>query len=108
MKRHITTGLLLLFLGTFAWAQADATSSTNQNENNTHGTSELHKATEVVEHMSASAPDKGVPKQVLEGAKCVAVIPKLIKGAFMVGGEHGSGVATCRTRFTERRGTRAG
>jgi SH3 domain-containing YSC84-like protein 1 len=47
--------------------------------------------------MSASAPDKGVPKQVLEGAKCVAVIPKLVKGAFVIGGEHGTGVATCRT-----------
>ena len=47
--------------------------------------------------MSATAPDKGVPKQVLEGAKCVAVIPKLVKGAFIVGGEHGTGVATCRT-----------
>jgi SH3 domain-containing YSC84-like protein 1 len=47
--------------------------------------------------MSAIAPDKGVPKQVLQGAKCVAVIPKLIKGAFVVGGKHGTGVATCHT-----------
>src|SRR5438876_5745370 len=47
--------------------------------------------------MSATAPDRGVPKEVLEGAKCVAVIPKLVKGAFIVGGEHGTGVATCRT-----------
>jgi lipid-binding SYLF domain-containing protein len=38
-----------------------------------------------------------VPKDVLNGAKCVAVIPKLIKGAFVVGGEHGKGVATCKT-----------
>lgn len=34
---------------------------------------------------------------MLEGAKCVAVIPKLVEGAFVVGGEQGSGVATCRT-----------
>ena len=34
---------------------------------------------------------------MLEGAKCVAVIPKLVKGAFVVGGEHGAGVATCRS-----------
>ena len=47
--------------------------------------------------MSSTAPDKGVPNDVLEKAKCVAVIPKLIKGAFVVGGEHGDGVATCRT-----------
>jgi SH3 domain-containing YSC84-like protein 1 len=97
MKSQIMTGLLLLCLGTFVWAQSDQTSSANQNESKTAGTSELQKATEVVEHMSANAPDKGVPKEVLEGAKCVAVIPKLIKGAFVVGGEHGTGVATCRT-----------
>ena len=34
--------------------------------------------------MSSTAPDKGVPNDVLEKAKCVAVIPKLIKGAFVV------------------------
>ena len=45
---------------------------------------ELQKATETMEHMTAVAPDKGVPQEVLEGAKCVAVIPKLIKGAFVM------------------------
>jgi lipid-binding SYLF domain-containing protein len=59
--------------------------------------SELEQATETVKNITAAAPDKGVPKDVLQGAKCVAVIPKLVKGAFVVGGEHGSGVATCRT-----------
>ena len=77
------------------WAQSDKTSDTD--EKSKGGPSELQKATETVEYMSAAAPDKGVPKQVLEGAKCVAVIPKLVKGAFVVGGEHGTGVATCRT-----------
>jgi SH3 domain-containing YSC84-like protein 1 len=47
--------------------------------------------------MTSAAPDQGIPNQVFEGAKCVAVIPKLVKGAFIVGGEHGSGVATCRS-----------
>jgi lipid-binding SYLF domain-containing protein len=97
MKWQSTIVVLLLCLGTFVWAQNDQTSSANQNEASTAGSSELQQATEVVEHMSATAPDKGVPKQVLEGAKCVAVIPKLVKGAFVVGGEHGTGVATCRT-----------
>jgi lipid-binding SYLF domain-containing protein len=95
MKRKSTAGVLLLCLGALAWAQNDQT--TNSKESSTAGTSELQRATEVVEHMSATAPDKGVPKEVLQGAKCVAVIPKLVKGAFIVGGEHGTGVATCRT-----------
>ena len=44
-----------------------------------------------------SAPDKGIPEEVLHGAKCIAVIPGMAKGAFLVGGEHGRGVVTCRT-----------
>src|SRR5689334_12932147 len=88
--------LLLLCLGTFAWAQTD-NAATKTDQGNGMKISELQKATDVVKDMTAMAPDKGVPNEVLEGAKCVAVIPKLAKGAFVVGGEHGNGVATCRT-----------
>ena len=42
-------------------------------------------------------PDKGIPQTILAGASCVIVIPGLKKGAFLVGGEYGKGVATCRT-----------
>jgi lipid-binding SYLF domain-containing protein len=42
-------------------------------------------------------PDKGIPEEVLEGAKCIAVVPHLVKGGFILGGKHGRGVATCRT-----------
>jgi SH3 domain-containing YSC84-like protein 1 len=34
---------------------------------------------------------------VIDNAKCIAVVPNLIKGAFIFGGKHGRGVATCRT-----------
>ena len=93
MKWQSIIVALLLCLGTLAWAQNDQTSANQSSA----GSTELQKATEVVEHMSTTAPDKGVPSKVLEGAKCVAVIPKLVKAAFVVGGEHGTGVATCRT-----------
>ena len=43
------------------------------------------------------APDKGVPEEVLASAKCILVVPDLIKGGFVFGGKHGRGVATCRT-----------
>ena len=89
-------GVLLVCLTTFVWAQKDQASSASKNESSTAGAAELQRATDVVEHMSSTAPDKGVPREVLEGAKCVAVIPKLVKGAFIVGGEHGNGIATCR------------
>jgi SH3 domain-containing YSC84-like protein 1 len=43
------------------------------------------------------APDKGIPEEVLSGAKCIVVVPHLVKAAFIVGGEHGRGIASCRT-----------
>ncbi len=44
-----------------------------------------------------SAPDDSVPEYVLARAKCVAIVPSMVKGGFVVGGQHGRGVATCRT-----------
>lgn len=44
-----------------------------------------------------NAPDKGIPLSVLDGTKCVIVIPDLKKAAFIVGGDYGRGVMTCRT-----------
>src|SRR5208283_612238 len=48
-------------------------------------------------HEIMSAPDKGIPEEVLEHAKCIAVVPHMIKAGFVFGGENGKGVATCRT-----------
>jgi lipid-binding SYLF domain-containing protein len=90
MKLKWSIGIVIVCVSAFMWAQSD------EHEKSGGEQSELQRATETVEHMSATAPDKGVPKEVLEGAKCVAVVPKLVKGAFVVGGEHGTGVATCR------------
>jgi lipid-binding SYLF domain-containing protein len=45
-----------------------------------------------------AAPDSSIPQDVLRSAKCVAVVPDMVKGGFIVGGTHGRGVATCRTR----------
>ena len=42
-------------------------------------------------------PDNGIPEEVLEHAKCVAVVPHMVKGGFIFGGKGGKGVATCRT-----------
>ena len=55
----------------------------------------LNSSTEAL-HKILAAPDKGIPEEVLEGAKCVAVVPGLIKGGFIVAGKHGRGVATCK------------
>lgn len=44
-----------------------------------------------------SAPDSGIPEEVISHAKCIAVIPNMLKAAFVFGGSYGKGVASCRT-----------
>ena len=56
----------------------------------------LQAAGVVLQEIMAT-PEKGIPEEVLNGAKCIAVVPNMAKGAFIVGGEHGRGVVTCRT-----------
>ncbi|MGZ4821724.1 MAG: lipid-binding SYLF domain-containing protein [Terriglobales bacterium] len=48
-------------------------------------------------HALINAPDSGIPTEIMAKAKCVAVIPDMVKGGFVFGGEHGRGLATCRT-----------
>ena len=48
-------------------------------------------------HEIMSAPDRGIPEEVLEHAKCIAVVPHMLKGGFIFGAENGRGVVTCRT-----------
>jgi lipid-binding SYLF domain-containing protein len=38
-----------------------------------------------------------ITRMAQDSAKCVAVVPHLIKGGFVFGAEHGKGVTTCRT-----------
>ena len=42
-------------------------------------------------------PDKAIPDKVMKDAKCLIVIPSMVKIAVGFGGNHGKGVATCRT-----------
>jgi lipid-binding SYLF domain-containing protein len=58
--------------------------------------SRLESAATVLNEIMAT-PDKGIPSDILGSAKCVAVVPNLLKGGFIVGGAHGRGMATCRT-----------
>ncbi len=51
---------------------------------------------EAVLKASVAAPDKGIPKELLEDAECVGVFPDMKKGAFIVGGQGGKGIFTCR------------
>src|SRR4051812_44712511 len=56
----------------------------------------LNKAATVL-HEIMNAPDQRIPDWTMRHAKCVAVVPHLVKGGFVFGAEHGKGVASCRT-----------
>lgn len=61
-----------------------------------HGPVERIQEAATVFHEVNAAPDKGIPRDLIERAKCVAIIPGLKKGGFVVGAEYGKGVMTCR------------
>ena len=44
-----------------------------------------------------NAPDQGVPREILEKAQCVGIIPGVKKAGFIVGGKYGKGIMVCRT-----------
>jgi len=88
MRKTISV-LLISFMGmvgTYAWAGSAREDSLNR----------LKLSTDVLKAIMA-APDNGIPEEVLDNAKCLIVVPNLIKGGFIFGGKHGRGIATCRT-----------
>lgn len=84
MKRLLLS-VALLSLAIPGWAQ-----------NKQDAIDRLDNAGKVLSEVMA-APDNGIPEEVLEHAKCIAVVPHMIKGGFVFGAENGRGVATCRT-----------
>ena len=56
----------------------------------------IHRSAEVFKEIM-NTPDQGIPQDLLNSAKCIAIIPGDIKFAFVFGGSYGRGVATCRT-----------
>jgi lipid-binding SYLF domain-containing protein len=87
MKRYsILVALVSLGVGSAVWAEPNREATDNRLE---HAGRVLHEIME--------APDSGIPEEVLEHARCVAVVPHLLKGGFVFGAENGRGVTTCRT-----------
>ena len=56
----------------------------------------VQAAADVLNEIQA-APDAGIPQEVLGSAECVAVVPSMLKGGFIVGAKYGRGLASCRT-----------
>jgi lipid-binding SYLF domain-containing protein len=85
-KLAILVALVSLGVASAAWAEPNREATDNR----------LDHAGRVL-HEIMAAPDSGIPEEVLEHARCVAIVPHLLKGGFVFGAENGRGVATCRT-----------
>ena len=85
----LVLGACLLMLSTIAWSADD-------DKDQSDIAKRLDASAKVLTEIMAT-PDKAIPDKVMKDAKCIAVIPSMIKIAVGFGGNHGKGVATCRT-----------
>ena len=84
--------IAVLSMGILAAATALPILAQDENKADT----ELDRATRMIESLTNPEAKAGIPDVVLRNAKCVAVVPKMLKGGFVVGAQHGDGVATCK------------
>jgi SH3 domain-containing YSC84-like protein 1 len=66
----------------------------------------LQNATASIDEVM-NAPDKGIPRNLYNKARCVVIIPDVLKAAFIVGGKYGRGFVSCRHGVNGRFGTPA-
>jgi SH3 domain-containing YSC84-like protein 1 len=88
MKNFLLLTLIVSFCS-FSLAADDSTKESKAADR-------AQAAAEVLNEIQG-APDKGIPQEVLGSAECVAVVPSMLKGGFIVGGKYGRGLASCRT-----------
>ncbi len=80
---------LIVSLCSFAFAADDAAKESKASDR-------VQSAADVLNEIQ-SAPDSGIPNEILGSAECVAVVPSMLKGGFIVGAKYGRGLASCRT-----------
>ena len=85
LKRFLIFSTLVLFI-----AQVAIASDREDDTTRTRRAAQVFK--EIMD-----TPDQGIPHDLLQSAKCIAIIPGDVKFAFIFGGNYGRGVATCRT-----------
>jgi len=85
------SGAVLVLFASIAWAQPQEDTKTESDIEK-----RIHNSANVLDQIM-STPDKAIPDKVMSDAKCIAVIPSMVRIAIGFGGSHGKGVATCRT-----------
>src|SRR5450759_504284 len=96
MRHSLVLLLLVCFLACLQTTILSADEDTKAAEAHTKASGRIEAAGTVLDEIQG-APDKGIPQEVLASAECVAVVPSLLKGGFVVGARYGRGVASCRT-----------
>jgi SH3 domain-containing YSC84-like protein 1 len=89
--KEFLAGLVVVGLG-FLGAGVSASAASSKSDLDAR----LDAATRVINEVMAT-PDKAIPDSVTRQATCIAVVPSMKKGAFIVGAQYGQGVASCRT-----------
>jgi len=89
MDKRLASIPLALLLALPAVASPNAPDLTKKDKDT------LSNAVVVLDELT-SAPDKGIPQELLAKAECILIFPSVDKGAFIVGGKYGAGVASCR------------
>lgn len=84
----------LLLLAVVVWFSSMVFAADEPNESK--AADRVQGAADVLNEIQ-SAPDSGIPEEILGRAECVAVVPSMLKGGFIVGAKYGRGVASCRT-----------
>jgi SH3 domain-containing YSC84-like protein 1 len=87
-KYLLALSTVVLFVASTSWAADDKDQSDISKR--------IEASANVLNEIMAT-PDKAIPDKVMSDAKCIAVVPSMIKIAVGFGGNHGKGVATCRT-----------
>jgi SH3 domain-containing YSC84-like protein 1 len=90
-RPFLALGIMVMLLASVGWAAAQV--STNSDTD----IEKRIKASATVLDEIMGVKDKAIPDKIMQGAKCVAVVPSMVRIAVGFGGEHGKGVATCRT-----------
>jgi lipid-binding SYLF domain-containing protein len=88
MKKFVYL-IVFSFLCSFSFATDDQPKESKASDR-------VQAAADVLDEIQ-KAPDSGIPQDVLGSAECVAVVPSMLKGGFIVGARYGRGLASCRT-----------
>jgi len=88
-KYLLTLASVVLILTSMSWAA-------DNDKDQSDIQKRIVKSAEVLNEIMAT-PDKAIPDKIMDNSKCIAVVPSVIKVAFVFGGQRGKGVVTCRT-----------